>query len=669
MIAHVEGGRVVRVEGASDDRTTRGALCARGERHVERAYHRERILTPLRRAGERGSDAFEPISWDEALDRIAEALRRTAREHDPRALLYYTGKGHDGVLAGFGPLFLSYFGGYSTVYGDLCNHAGMEAVRLTFGLLQHHPPEDCARSRMVVVWGKNPAVTSPHQWRFLQEARAAGTRLACVDPLRTETARACDLHLAPLPGTDGFLANCVAHVLVAEGLHDRGYVASHVLGFEEYERMLRLYAPAKAEAVCGVPREAVVRFAREYAASRPVKMIVGFGVQRYRNGGQTVRALAALQAVTGNVGVSGGGFDFANQAAFVTRPFPFEVPRPPRVRQLGAAGRLGRVILGAKAPPVRAAIVERANPMTQVPFSSSVHYALSRLDFVCVIDLFLTDTARRADVVLPAKSMFEETDVVPGIWHGLLQLKPKCAEPPGEARTERAIYRALAERMGYPTEQFDGSEEEIVNRVLPAGLSVGRLRRRSFERRGKDFVPFHDQRFPTPSSRIELLSEAAEVAWGVDPLPFYAPPRECPDSNPELARKYPLRFLSPKSAFRQASQWANDPALRARSAAEEALAIHPLDAAERGIENGARVRIFNDRGAIEAPARLDDGVRRGVVSLPSGCWLALEGRAVNLLTHDDETDMGHGACFFDCLVQVERAEQLSNRSGPERNPD
>jgi len=655
MLAHVDGGRVVRVEGDPDHRITRGRLCPRADRYVEQTYHPDRLLRPMRRVGAPGTDSFEPISWDDAIGRIADALKSLARDFDPRALVYVTGNGQNGAMTPFGPLFLAHFGGHSTAFGDLCNHAGMEATRLTFGTLHHHPPEDYLRSRLIVVWGKNPALTSPHQWRFLEEARAKGARLVCIDPRRTETAIGCDEHLAPLPGTDGFLANCIAHVLVDDGLVDRAYVASHVHGYGDYEAMVRLYEPAKAAAVCGIDGETVRAFARRYAATRPANFSVGFGVQRYRNGGQAVRAIAALQAITGNIGISGGGFDFANQAAFVTRPFPFQTKTSPRVRQLGALARLGRSILGAKDPPVRAAIVERANPVSQAPYSPSVHYALTRLDFVCVIDRFLTDTARRADVVLPAKSMFEETDVVPGLWHGILRLRPKCAEPPGEVRTEREIYRALADAMGFPTEQFDIEPEELLNRVLPGGLSPRRLKREAFDRHGPTFVPFQDQTFATASRKIELRSEAAELAWRVDPLPFFSPPRECASEDPDRARRYPLHLLTPKSAYRQASQWGNDPALRA-AAAGEGLAIHPDDAAGRGIADGARVRVFNDRGELFVRARLDPGIRREVVSLPSGSWLAVDGYSVNVLTQDDVTDMGHGATFFDCLVEVEVAK-------------
>ncbi|MHC4939575.1 MAG: molybdopterin-containing oxidoreductase family protein [Planctomycetota bacterium] len=649
--ATVENGRLVKVEGDPNDRIGRGVLSPAAARYVERVYSKDRLLKPLRRTGEAGSDDFEEISWEAAIDQLGEALTEIATVEDPRALLHYAGHGHDGVMTQFSSLFLSYYGGYSTFYGDLCRSAGMEATRLTFGALHHHPPEDYVNAGMVILWGKNPAITNPHQMAFLTEARDRGTHLVCIDPIRTRTAEQCDEHLAPRPGTDGFLAHTLGSVLIEEGLVDPDQIGHTVQGYEDYEWLARNYTPEKAEEACGIPAETIVDFARRFAAARPVNVNAGFGLQRYRNGGQTIRALAALQAVAGNIGKPGGGFDFFNQAAFVTRPYPFRLPAPPRVRQLGAASRFGREILGAKEPPIRAAILERCNPMAQTPFTSAVHYALERLDFLCVIDQFLTDTARRAHLVLPAKSMFEEMDVHPGLWHGVLHLKSKCIDRPGEVKTEREIYRLLADRLGYPTEQFDVDAEEMVNRVLPPGLSVNRLRKQAFDRRGPRWIPFADGEFATQSGKIELKSEAAEVSWRVNALPFYQPPRESKEGDPVRFARFPLHLITPKSEGRVCSQWAIDEELRALD--EFVLRIHPDDAAERGIADGDVVRIFNDRGEIRLPAQLTDSVRAGVVAVPQGRSSAVDGVPVNVLTHDDVTDIGYGAIYFDCLVQVE----------------
>jgi len=653
MLATVVDGRLVKVEGDPKDRIARGKLSPAAQRYVERVYSEERITQPLRRRGKPGSDDFEEISWEEAIDEIAETLTRIAKESDPRALLHHSGHAQDGVMGEFAKLFLSYYGGYSTLFGDLCRSAGMEATRLTFGALHHHPPEDYVNSGMVVVWGKNPAVTNPHQMTFLEEARDSGTHLVCIDPIRTATAEQCDEHLAPRPGTDGFLAHAIAHVLLRDGLVDAEFIERHVQGYPDYELLVRQYTPEKAEETCGIPAAIVEDFAQRFAAARPANINAGFGLQRYRNGGQTIRALAALQAVAGNIGKPGGGFDFFNQAAFLARPFPFRLPAPPRVRQLGAASRFGRVLLSADEPAVRAAILERTNPMSQTPFTSAVHYALERLEFLCVIDQFLTDTARRAHIVLPAKSMFEELDLHPGLWHGILHLKSKCIDPPGEARSERAIYGMLAERMGYPTEQFEMDPEEMINRVLPPGLSVNRLRKQPFDRHGPRWIPFSDGRFPTQSGLIELRCTAAEVSWRVDPLPFYTPPRESQANDPKRFAKFPLHLLTPKTEERVCSQWATDAVLRERE--DSRLRIHPDDASARGIDDDMRVRVFNDRGEVFLPAHLDERVRKGVVVVPQGRWIAIDGYSTNVLTHDDVTDMGYGAIFFDCLVEVEPA--------------
>ena len=517
----------------------------------------------MRRTGDPGGSGFEPIDWDDALDEIANAIADVAAERDPRALCYYTGTGHDGVMAQFGSLLLGYTGGYSTFYGDLCSSAGQEAMRLALGSLECTPPEQYEHAQWIVIWGKNPAVTHPQQWRWLRAAQEKGVRLVCVDPLRTKTAQACDEHIAPRPGTDGFFANAIAHVLLEEKLHDAAYVEKHVHGFDDYHWLIRNCSPRKAEEICDLPAADIQSFARRFAAAKPALVIVGYGVQRYRNGGQTVRAIAALSAITGQLGKRGGGCDYFNQGAFLTRPYPFQVPAPPRVRQLGPRSRFGRVVLSAKDPPVLAAIVERANPMAQTPFASAVHYALTRLQFVCVIDQFLTDTARRAHLVLPAKSMFEELDVVPGPWDGVLRLKIDCIDAPGDVRSEREIYRGVAQRLGYPTDQFDLDPVEMIDRVLPPGLSVNRLRKQSFARHKPDYVPFDKGAFATPSGKIELRSEAAEISWRVDALPFYAPPRESEQGDPARFKKFPLQLLTPKSEDRFLSQWAHDDEIRA----------------------------------------------------------------------------------------------------------
>lgn len=660
LVARVEDGRLTGIAADPKDRFTRGRLTPFGRRYPQRVYSKERLVRPLRRTGSVGSGDFEPISWEEALDEVAGALARTIDEHDPRAVLYYAGRGKEGVLPSFLELLLALAGGYSTLHGDLCNAAGREATRLTFGSLRHHPPEDLVHARNIVLWGRNAAVTHPHLMPFLERAREAGAQLLCVDPVRTKTAEFCDEHVAPKPGTDGFLANAIGHVLVAEGLVDEEFVDAHVLGFDEYRELVRHYEPKKAESVCGVERDVVVALARRLAAARPGNFQVGYGVQRYRNGGQTVRAIAALQAVLGNIGVPGGGFDFFNLDAYVARPFPFDLPRPPRVRQLDAVSRFGRTVLGAEDPPVKAALIECGNPMAQSPFASAIHYALARLDFVCVVDQFLTDTARRAHVVLPATSMFEELDLVPGPWDGVLRLRPKCLEPPNRIRSGRAIGAALARRLDLPGDQFEIPREEMLDKVLPAGLSVNRLRKQPFARRKPGYVPYADKRFKTPSGRIELKSELAEIAWRVDPLPYYAPPRESVENDPERFKRFPLHLITPKTEHRYLSQWAHDEALRKRD--PTAVRLNPVELRKRELQDGDTVRVFNERGEARLPVRADDAVREGVAVVPQGRWISLDGFSVNVLTHDDVTDMGYGAIFFDCLVQVEKAPETERRA-------
>lgn len=631
---------------------TAGFLCSRGLRWPERLNHPDRLRHPLAREGRRGSGKLVPVTFAKAIDRIASALGKAAKQHDPRALLYLGGRDGGGAMGQFAQAFFAGYGGCSALHGDLCRSAGLEALRLTFGGVRHGPVDDFASSRMAILWGKNALLTSPHAMRRVEEARKRGLFTIAVDPIATETARACDLHLPIRPGTDGFLANAVANLLIESGRHDAAFVAHHAHGFEDYRWLVRNYEPSKAAETCGLPEAAIRDLADRFAELRPARILLGPGAQRYRNGGQTVRAIAALQSIAGNIGVRGGGLDFFDPSGFLARQVPVAGAKPPRIRQIGPLPSLGRAILNAQDPPVTAAIVERANPMAQHPFAAAVHHALERLEFLCVVDLFLTDTARRADVVLPASGPFEETDTVAGWWHGELHLAPACAERPGEARTSREIWRAIAEAMGHSTEPYEIDPESFLAKALPAGVTVARLRKQPFRMHRADAIPFADRRFPTPSGKVELRCDAAEISWRVDPLPFYTPPKESPASDPERAARFPLHLLTVKSGHRQASQWGNDETL----AREEppCIRLHPDDARARGLADGEIARVFNDRGEHRLPVRSDPSMRPGVAAVASGGWISRQGFTTNLWTHDGTTDMGYGAIYFDCLVQVEK---------------
>jgi len=664
MRAVVEDGRLVALRPHAGNRATPDGPCLKGLSYVERVASPDRLLHPLART--RGG-AFERISWDDALDRLAERLTALHADPGPQSVLYYAASGTKGLLNGCGLEFWRLWGGCTTIYGDLCWPAGLEATRLTLGANEHNAPWDLANARRIVFWGKNPAETNVHQMAFVEEALRAGARLTVIDPRRTETAERAHLLVQPRPGSDGVLAMATAHVLFRDGLVDRDFTVRHVLGAEEYGERVKAMSPEATEAVTGVAPRYVERLAREIGDGEPATICAGYGMQRYTNGGQTIRAILALLALTGNVGRPGAGWIFANlQTSVFGQRDPIASYPPERpdgvVRVSISTARLGRDLAAATDPPLRFAWIERGNPVAQNPESHRVLASLRALDFRVVVDQFLTDTAREADLVLPAKTMFEQTDVIGAYWHPYLQLRQKVLEPPGEVKPETEIWRALAARLGLPAADVDARipadadvEAHLARKLAPfPEVTLDRLREGPVLSPGFREIPFADGAFPTPSGKIELLSEEAARRWGADRFPDGSLPVESALTGGSAGGdgRYPLQLLTPNTKNRIHSQFGNLAMIRAKEGPPR-LDLSPGDAAARGIRSGDCVRVFNDRGSLVLAARVDLGLREGCVSTFNGTWLA-EGGGPNVLSEGRETDLGHGAAFHDNLVEVER---------------
>lgn len=655
MKATVEGGRLTALDAHPGNRATPEGPCLKGLSYVERIYHPDRILHPLRR---RASGGFERVSWDAALDLLAERLGGLRGE--PQSLLHYAGSGTKGLLNGCSLAFWRAFGGCTATYGDLCWPAGLEATRLTLGDNLHNAPWDLANARLLVFWGKNAAETNLHQMRFVDQALEAGASCVVIDPRRTPTAEKADLFLQPRPGTDGALALALGHLLLREGGVDEAFVREHVKGFEAYAERVATWTPARAAEVCGVPEAQIRELARRMASIRPMTIVPGFGMQRYTNAGQTMRALLALVVITGNLGVPGGGWQYANLATQVFSPvkdpldfFPPETPDGV-VRVSLSTARLGQYMLAQQDPPLRAAWVERGNPLGQNPDTNTVREAFRRLAFRVVVEERLTDTAQEADLVLPAKTFFEQTDVIGAYWHGYLQLRPKVIEPPGEVKPETEILWALGHRLGMaeatlrtvlPEPGEAGVEAWLNRRLAPLGLCLDDLREGPVPAPGMPEVAWADRRFPTPSGKVELWSDEAAARWGVDPVADFREPEEWASESDQL------HLLTPNTKNSIHSQFHMLPSLRTLGA-EHALFLHPEDAEARGLRHGDRVRVFNGRGELVLPLRLDFGLRRGVAVAYNGFGEA-DGGSVNRLSLGRETDLGYGAAFHDCWVKVE----------------
>lgn len=648
----VEKGKITAIDAHPGNRATPEGPCLKGLSYLERVEPSVRLIAPMLRGKDGG---FAPVSWDAALDLMAERFLDIRERFGPQAVMYYAGSGTKGLLNGNSMAFWRRFGGCTTTYGDLCWPAGLEATRLTLGDNRHNAPWDLANAALIVMWGKNAAETNVHQMRFVDQALAAGGRLVVVDPRRTPTAERAALLVQPRPGTDAALALALAHVLIRDGLVDRAFIDAHVLGFEAYARAVEAWTPQRCEGVTGVPAHEVEALARELGTVKPLTICAGFGMQRYTNSGQTMRAILALLAITGNLGRPGAGWVYANLQSdvfsAVKDPLDFFPPeRPDGVARVSlSTACLGRDMAAQAGPPLKAAWVERGNPVSQNPDTARVIDAFRALEFRVVADERLTDTAREADLVLPAKSLFEQTDVIGAYWHPYLQLRPKLVEPPGEVKPESEILWHLALRMGLATDGLvaPGGEEAWLEAKLGRfpGLTLEALREGPVLAPGSEEVAFADLAFPTPSGRIELLSEEAARRWSVDPLPGYSAPQE---SSPGA---YPLTLLTPNHKNSIHSQFVTLSCLRDPG---PRLHLGPGDAAARGIRQGDRVRVFNARGELFLPANLDLSLLPGCVVAFNG-YGAEHGGSVNLLSLGRETDMAHGAAFHDNLVDVEKA--------------
>jgi len=659
------GGRLiaVAVAGDPDHPATAGTLCTKVARYLERTYHPERVLTPLKRVGPKGSGRFERTTWDQALGDIAVRLGRIAAR-DAQRIVPYSYAGTMGLVQGeamaqrlFNRL------GASRLDRTICSSAGAEALTFTLGARLGTDLEQVQNSRLIVFWGANAVASNLHFWSRAQQAKRSGARLVAIDPYRSLTAEKCHDHIAPMPGTDGALALGLIHVLVREGWLDREFIEQHTLGFDALAQRAREFPPDRVASICSITAGQIEQLAHDYWHTRPALIRVNYGMQRARGGGGAVRAIACLPALAGHWRDAAGGLLLSSSSAFevndaaLTRP-DLLAGRAPRTINMSTIGQA----LAHSDPPIDALVVYNSNPVAVAPHSRSVIEGFAREDlFTVVLEHFLTDTADYADYVLPATTQLEHLDVHRSYGHLYVVANNPAIEPLGEALPNSEIFRRLASRMGFTDPCFVESDEQIAaqaftGQATTAGYRWDQVRERGWWRLNvpAPYAPFASGRFPTPSGRCEFYSERL-AAQGLDPLPAYVPPYENPASAPELAQRYPLAIISPPARNFLNSTFVNVRSLR-DTEGEPHLDIHPDDAAERGISDGDPVTVFNDRGSLQLKARVTDRARLGVVVALSVWWrkLASDGRNANELTHQRLTDLGRAPTFYDCLVQVRR---------------
>lgn len=671
MLVTVQGGRAVRVAGDPEHPFTRGFLCAKVNRYVERTYHPERVVRPLKRIGAKGAGKFAPISWDEALSEIAERLSAIARSEDgPQAILPYSYAGTMGLVQG-SSMDRRFFHllGASRLDRTICSMAGTVGMRMTIGANVGADAEGIPESDLVLLWGTNTLTSNPHLWPFVLEARARGAPVIAIDPLRTRTAQQCDEWIAIRPGTDAALALGMMHVLFAEGLEDRDYLARYTLGEEALRARAREYDPERVAGITGIAAERIVDLARRYGRARAAFIRLNYGLQRHGGGGMAVRTIACLPAITGHWRRPGGGVQLSTSANFAFNRAALERPDlAPSVRTINMI-RLGDALTrpdaGVGGPPVRALVVYNSNPAAVAPDRGTVLRGLARPDlFTVVLEHFQTDTADWADIILPATTQLEHWDIHFAYGHHYVTLNRPSIEPVGEAKPNSEIFRLLAHRMGLDHPAMRDDDLTLIRQALDTtspmfrGVTFEALLERGWMRLDvpRPYLPFAEGGFPTPSGKCELYS-ARMAAMGLDPLPTYTPPYESPERAPALATRYPLTLISSPAHQFLNSTFVNIGPLR-RAACEPELVIHPADAEPRGIGTGMRVVVRNDRGAFVATARVDDGIRGGTVWAPSVWWgkYAADGKNANDTTSQRETDLGRGPVFYDNLVEVALAD-------------
>ena len=671
-------GRAVKVQGDPAHPVTRGFLCGKVAKYLDRVYAPDRLLYPMRRkpgvaksklVRGRELEAFDRISWDEALDEIATKLSAISKQFGSESILPYSYAGTIGQL-GYGSMDRRFFYrlGASQLDRTICSTAGGTALTSVYGVKLGTTPQDFAHAKLIIAWGANIHGNNIHLWPFVEEARRNGARLIVIDPYRTRTAALADEHLAINPGTDALLALAMMHVIFRDGMEDREYLNDCTTGSEDLRThaLKPEHSPTQAAAITGIPVETIERLARAYATAKPAAIRLNYGIQRSENGGTAARAVCMLPLITGSWKHRGGGLQLSTSGSFPFNQNALQMPELMLQSPLGSPARvinmsqLGGALTEVSDPPVKALFVYNSNPAVVAPNQNAVLAGMARADlFTVVHEQFFTDTADYADILLPAPTFLETKDVQGAYGHLFAQVSQQAIEPLGEVRNNVAVFSELARRMGFTEPCFNDSVDDLIDQALTSSSPWFKgITRENLEREGHIplalptnadglALPFSTPGwFRTPSGKGELL-----------PVPeFHAPVESRGSENAD----YPLEFLPRKADNYMNSTFANQPGhQRMEAATAGILEMHADDAAARGVAAGDEVEVFNTRGRIILRAKPSPKVGKGVVAArldwsKLGSDLSGSGANVNALTSERLTDIGGGATFYSTLVEVRR---------------
>jgi anaerobic selenocysteine-containing dehydrogenase len=659
LLVTVQGGVAIKVQGNPAHRHTQGVLCTKVSRYAERTHHPERVLTPLKRVGAKGSGQFEPVSWQAALSDIAQRLKAIAAR-DAQGILPYSYAGTMGWVQGEG-MAQRFFNklGASRLERTICASAGGAGLNATYGGKFGMPVQHFAQAKVIVIWGSNPITSSVHFWALAQQAKREGAKLVCIDPRRSESAEKCYEHLALLPGTDGALALGLMNEWITHGGLDQPYIDAHVQGWPELRERALQWPVERAAATCGLTVAQIRQLAQDLAHTQPAAIRLNYGMQRVRGGGSATRLIALLPCLTGAWRHVGGGLlmSASGHAGLARDEAALYCPellagRTPRTVNMSTIGAdLLRPASPEFGPKIEALIVYNSNPVAVAPQSREVVAGFQREDlFTVVLEHFMTDTADQADYVLPATTQLEHLDVHTTYGHTDVLWNTPAIAPLGQAKPNSQIFRELAQHMGYTEPCFAQSDEDMAMHAFkPGAVDVAALREHGFASLNVADAPFAHGGFYTPDGRAQANPDGLGVA---DHLPNY----ESAASSPELAAHYPLAFISPPARHFLNSSFVNVKSLRAVEG-EPLLEMHADDAAARGLNDGDKVEVFNPRGRYHCRLAVSLRARAGVVN-GMGIWWRKDGpngTNVNELTHQRLTDIGAAPAFYDCLVQVQRA--------------
>lgn len=648
LLLHCQDGELIKVMGEPDNPTSLGLLCAKGRNYPEYLNKKNRLLYPMKKVRGGEKDTFKQISWEEAYQMTCEQLSHCKERYGTESVLHYQGAGDFGMLSfEYAQGFWKQYGPITRTSGSLCDVAGATAIRYTYGDMKQNSRDDLANAKLIIIWGKNPQFTDIHSMKWINQALKKGAKLVVIDPRRSESAAKADLHIVTRAGTDGLLALGVARLLKDRGLLNQGFLDEHVYGAEQYLEYLDSLSLEDISDRTDVSLEQMQTLV-DFVEKQPYYALVcGSGLQRYRNGGQTIRAIACLPPLTGSIGMSGAGLYYSdNQSRSLTWPYT--------VTSENESGReipvtlLASTIAIQKEPKIHFVWIEKANPLVSNPNSEILRRALKKIDFKVVVDLFMTDTAREADLVLPAASLFEKNDLLTSYGTGYVQLQENIIEPMGESKDECLIYQELAERlemnMSYLPQDFRGIVDKIIERNQ-LQTSYEELKDGAYWHETYQRIAYKDLIFKTPSGKIELYCEKLARDWQVDPLPLF----DATEHRHEGIEKYPLQLLSYHAKNSINSQ------TMVSSVDVERLRIHPADAKDRGLEDKVDVIVYNDLGSFQCPVDITEAVKQGLVTIPFGEDRE-KGSLINVLVMDQLTDMGQGAVFHNSRVEVKKSK-------------